>query len=118
MNPSVITIRIPGQNRSIETPSFLTRLMVSLNHHKLLTQSATVDDNNVSIVFADYEKFMKFIKNIREKSNADTYELIKDYTSITVTLPDQDSTQLIATWKFPKSKVNALDNAIFKLFRK
>jgi hypothetical protein len=33
-------------------------------------------------------------------------------------LPEQGSNTLVATWKFPKSKANALDNAVFKLFRK
>lgn len=119
MNSRIINVRIPSQNKTISTPAFLSRLVFCLNHHKLCTKSVTLENNTVSIVFESYPKFIKWIGGIHSRSNANAYNLIKNNTSISVTLPDyeSDSKSLIATWTFPKAKAKALDATVFKLLR-
>ena len=117
MNSRIINVRIPSQNKTVSTPAFLSRMVFCLNHHKLCTNSIKFDGDEVSIVFNDYAKFIKWIGNIKSHTNENTYNLIKNNTSIAVTLPPFSESNLIATWKFDKSKAKAVDNTVFKLLR-
>jgi hypothetical protein len=119
MNSRIINVRIPSQNKTVSTPAFLSRFVFCLNHHGLCTNSVELNDTNnfISIEFSDYNKFIKWINGLHNKANENTYNFIKEHSSVAVTLPEYGASQLIATWRFHKSKARQLDNIVFKLLR-
>jgi hypothetical protein len=118
INTSIVTIRLPGRDKTISTPAFLSRLIICLNRTYLRTQSVKLEDDVVSILFEDYDKVLEWINGLRTLKHSTMYNFIKDETSLMVSLPEFGSQRkLTATWIFHKSKAIYLNTVIYKLLR-
>lgn len=116
---NIVTITIPRTKKTIQVENRFAMLAFNLNHHGLETESIERGSNeSVVIVFKNYDKTIRFLRNMFESSKPQHKKTL-DYiqNNVVFDISFGPGMQFGISWTFDISLLDEFDRKIYHCLR-